>query len=191
MNTVNISLCAGKSERFEGKPKHCLKVDGETLIDRQRRQFDGIRIIDNSEVGSTIATCETLMLSSHLWIRPRTIVLLGDVYYTDSVVKRIKQCLLPIVFWSDEQDIFAIKFHVSEACRIIAGCQHVLSGKIRNNGRLWELYRYFVGFPWNAHLPDDERRFLQLVSDKTQDFDTPQEYDDFINGKMKNKLYHP
>ena len=62
----------------------------------------------------------------------------------------------------------------------------VISG--RNNGRLWELYRRLLKLDESAELPHEDH-LCHLIDDMTQDFDTPEEHRDFVDGKYKNKIH--
>ena len=186
MNVVYVSLCAGRSARFEGRPKHLLAIGGETLIDRQRRQFGPVLVMDANEVGQTSATCETLILSAMHWGAGRVHILLGDAYYTDAAVIQINEDLHPVSFWTDGQDIFAISFHLDHALPILRAAARVVAKKAHNNGRLWELYRVYSGLPDCAPLPKPDCRLIRIIKDETQDFDTPDDFNNFKSGIYKN-----
>lgn len=186
-----IMLEAGVSERFGKKEKSSLVVSdtGQTLLERAKRQFPRLRRITRSAVPDSLCACETFMASSGLWDEYVTI-LLGDVFYTDAFAAEIRSSQQPLVFFSDTQDIFAISFTKAIGKFILypAAREVVEYGLANNRGRLWEMYRKVLQLPDDATVPTQDRQFIQVVNDETQDFDTPEEYEAWISGVTKNKL---
>ena len=190
--TTAISLAAGKSDRFGGVPKYMLQVGPETLVARANRQFNCPRVITNEMIPQTRCTCESFILSSESWkIHHRIVVILADVWFTYIAAERIMDCRRELAFFSDTQDIFAIKFDYDVGMDLLVPCaREVIETGMHNKGRLWEMYRKLLHLPDTAGLPPMSNLFLELVSDETQDFDSMEEYEDFISGrKYKNKLF--
>lgn len=188
--TQFITLCAGLSKRFNGKPKHLLELYGETILGRQVNQFNPI-IADSDLVGHTEWTCETLLKTKPYWADDRVGILLGDVFYTEATAQKIINAFGSITFWSDLQDIFAITFGPSDFEKIIECATKVIEPdgiEVHNLGRLWELYRKLKNLDNSAPLPPDDREYLELISDETQDFDDEVDCENFKAGISKNRL---
>jgi len=194
-----IILAAGESVRFEESyPKQHIEIGGERIIDRILKMFPGAYLVTkNSNIAPDYNkifvpkahryTSETLLSTESLW-EYETTVLFSDVYYTDYAIDIILKSSEPITFFTDGQDIFALKFkkdsNMSEILKkVIENAQYPTG----NFGRIWELYRHMFGLPqWPAMhgMPA-----LSFINDKTQDFDTVQDLENFRKGISKNILY--
>ena len=97
MNTIALVLCAGDAVRMNGVTKQLLPIGKTTILGRilhqmYRYEQSVIVVTHDPEIGALhnqvhnpenrATTCETLLSSSHLW-DDRTIVLLGDVIYSE------------------------------------------------------------------------------------------------------------
>lgn len=183
MSTAIISLAAGKAERM-GCEKHLLEFDGETLAARTERLFGRTKFITREDVPNTTCTCDTLCQSQMYW-GDTVIVLLGDVYYTEHAARTILELDTTLAFFTDKQDIFAIKFGGRWKDHIHRLAMEAIRKK-HNKGRLWECYRAILGLPKSAPMPHGDM-LCWIIADETQDFDEPEDVEDFIRGKSKNK----
>jgi len=125
MNKTVIILAAGECRRFEGTIKQLLPIcDGENFLTRMIRQcqerncFDIYVATHNEEIIIAVQnigvktfvpenrsfTCETILSTKELW-NDKTIVLLGDVYYTKNY--------MDIIFRYGENNQPDIKFFAS------------------------------------------------------------------------------
>lgn len=179
-----------------------LPVEDEPLLVRTIRlaakhRHQGVPIFRNGQtvpieldtelrISVTKSTCQTAhaVLSLALPESPLRI-LLGDVFYTEEAMAKI-MAEKKTRFFGDGQDIFAIT--VSPTDFLTFGLA-LVAGMIsaRNNGRLWEAYRDMFSLP-KCPLQAPAPGFA-FIGDRTQDFDTPEEYDDFLKGVSKNILY--
>lgn len=187
-----IVLAAGSAVRFKGFYKEQLTdEDGFMLKERVMRQFPCAFYVDNKIVPTTCCACDTFIQTEKYW-EDRTTILLSDVFYTDDAAERIKACMLPVAFFSDTQDIFAISFdaHVAKIL-LLPAAKKVLDEGGHNHGRLWEMYRKMLCISHTTKLPPPNNPFLEIVSDRTQDFDSPDEYYRWRSGQNKNALYQP
>ena len=117
---TTIILAAGTSIPFKGELKQLLDVGGETLLDRQVRQFgphsETIYVmthhgeaLHHSETITVIPRsrrwkCDTLLSSGPLWATDDdTIIIHGDVYFPASAVDIILKTSgdPPAFFWND------------------------------------------------------------------------------------------
>jgi len=200
-----IILAAGEGTRWNnylGTPKHLLKIDDETLLERTTRLFKGCDIVivgrdDRYKVeGSTLHIPKEIGLhdinrqtfySQDLWSKEgRTIIVLGDVFFTEEAVKTIrgyegddirfygrhKEGKINKCPWGE---LFAVSFLPNHHDEIIA-CLHKASKILKHNGMLnnwWEFYRYLDGIdPMVDEIGD---RFVE-INDWTDDFDNPENY---------------
>jgi len=186
-NTSIIVLAAGSSDRFKGVPKYGLEFNGKPLIHRTGEMFPGALLYDKPSCPNSVCTCDTFQMTRNRWDE-RTIILLGDVYYTEVACHTILNCEdTNPVFFTDRRDIFALLFHRKSWLTLtMAAMKAILSN--RNNGRLWELYRKLLNLGDSDALPHKDH-LCHLIDDITQDFDEPEEYTDFLNGKYKNKIH--
>lgn len=186
---MNLILASGHQERWnenndsEYKIKQLIEVNGEILIERIQKQFKSIVITINNDImkhsDSVFIpekyewTIETLLSTLKLW-KNQVVILLGDVYYTDNCVKIIESFAGEIMFFGNNDEIFAISFNDHEK---VERCLSAIL--IRNvfDGRLWQLYRNYHGLNRAIHKITDDFTF---ITDETQDFDTIEEYNTFI-----------
>jgi hypothetical protein len=201
--STGLILCAGSGSRWAnhlGRPKQLLRIGDETLLERMVRQFRGAGLTDlhvvarNKEFrlpgcgflnpGATRYTVQTLLATRELWSR-RTIVLLGDVWYSNRAVKRIMACQVPLAFFGREHpsiitgctwgELFALSFSAEAADEltqhIAVATDDALHG---GRGRLWQLYRSLAGLPLDSEAV--ERRIFHRINDLTDDFDVPADW---------------
>ncbi|MEM9399017.1 MAG: hypothetical protein AAF984_02305 [Verrucomicrobiota bacterium] len=130
-------------------------------------------------------TAETLLSTQSLWDE-RTIVLLGDVFYTKAAMGTIVHLNANIRFIGRNKkskytstpwkELFAVSFekdsHLALIESINVAIQDAQSG---GKGKLWQIYRSLVGLPLNK-IEFDSIIFIH-IDDFTDDFDSPSEYD--------------
>jgi hypothetical protein len=199
---LSFVLAAGESVRFQASyPKQHIEINGETLLSRILRSFPEPTLVTHlPHIGPTFSrrfipqshryTSETILSTRHLWSDEATI-LYSDVYYSDAAIQTINSCTAPLTFFTDGQDIFAIKvrrthyglFTPSLETAVSRG--HLPEG---NKGRVWEAYRHLnKSLPWPVK-PTDGLPYLTFLSDETQDFDTTEDLGAFHAGNSKNIL---
>lgn len=226
VSTRAIIIAGGESTRwgnYLGVPKHLVKVNGEPILHRtvrllkeqgikdiyivarsSRYQVNGTSIY-RPKITPEWSDADSFLSSRELWNKEgRTIVLLGDVYFTEEAMKTIVSlkwrewrlfcraeaseitgCLYGECFaWSFWPEHLAE--HEAALWRIV---KLFKEGKInRNNG--WEHYRAMIG------RPDDKVRKPHImegryneINDFTEDFDYPEDYREFMKRfKEANKL---
>lgn len=201
--TSAVILCAGTGDRWNnylGIPKQLIEIGGETLLDRTIRLLkrDGvsdISVITNNQLLKregikTFApekyewTVESFLSTRTLW-KEKTLVLLGDVFYTNKAMHRIVTSPNSIgVFgrsgaskctFKTTGEIFALSFDSSAIGSVI---EHLTkareNAKQGGRGKLWEFYRSLVGVPLKEHKV--ESKVFLNINDFTDDFDSPEEY---------------
>lgn len=187
-----IVLAAGSAVRYDGFYKEQLTTEsGATLKERLHSQFDDAFYFNSKLCPKTCCACDTFVQTEPFWSE-RVVILLSDVFYTDATAKRIKACRRPVAFFSDTQDIFAICFEKAVGADIlIPAAKRVLAEGGHNRGRLWEMYRKMLCIGHTVTVPPPDNPFLEIVSDETQDFDSPEEYRRWRSGVVKNAKYQP
>lgn len=194
-----LILCCGKQMRFSAEHfKQLLLIEGEPLLHRTIRQLkserqEDITVVAWSDIlkveGANFftpamyrTTCETLLYTKELW-ENETVILLGDVYYTDMALFRILTCNKDFTFFGDTGDFFALKFSLIAQPWLIRSLEATIKTYFRTKTTdvpLLSLYRYL-------NMPEHQ---LELIGDRTQDFDRDYEYQEFLNGKSKNRLFN-
>jgi len=197
--TKVLLLCAGSSGEFEkifGVPKQLLEFGPETLLGRtvrllrenelrdidvvshdSRLQVDGCGFFRPLAYGSAL---ETFLSTQTLW-QDRTIVLHGDVFFTEKAMRTVAQCdaelrmfgrlgenALTLGPWSE---LFAFSFSSGSADMI---ADHAKKAIELGGVRIWHLYRSMAGFAPEEHKI--EERYFHTIMDFTDDFDTPEKY---------------
>ncbi len=202
-----IILCAGDGSRwnnFLGLPKQLIPINGEALLHRMVRLCHEHNITDISIVthnkklesdGATLFhpplcrwTAETLLSTKEMW-SSRTTILLGDVFYTESAMKKILTTESPLQFFGRPSasnytftpygELFALCFSAESVNTITNACCTVIAdGVAGGKGKLWQLYRSIVGAELNQH--HIEKDFFFPIHDFTDDIDSPEEYEKVI-----------
>lgn len=192
---MTLILCAGEQKRFSAGTaiKQFLRFDGEKLLDRilrqirlpalivsHRKAFDGFGVERlNPEQNTT--TCHTIRSTKHLW-RGQTVILLGDVRYTKEAIKTIYSFKGAFQLFTDTGDYFAMSFDETYHDTLLKD----LNGAINNYTQQGHLNCGILHLHRHMGLPQD---ICTIIADETQDFDRPYEYEDFLKGFSKNRLY--
>lgn len=210
---IAIVLANGSQAKW-GKetPSHFVRVEGERLIDRTVRQF-GVHAdvivsgpdlrykLDDAALYVPKAEPENLdgdiLLSTRaLWAaHDRTLVVLGDVWFSDSAVDAIVNRLDRDWFYvgrengsrysgTDYGEIFALSFWPEHSAELL-DAMYEIRRRQRDEGLwrggLWEHYRLLCGIELLDHRIDGH--FLE-VDDDTDDFDFPEAYDRWLQAHV-------
>jgi len=201
-----IILAQGRQERLSHltMPKCLLPVRGTPLLHRTV-ELVGDRascyVIASTEVvvgprcpretlrqpGSCVL--DGLAQTTHLWGTERTIILLGDVFYSDDAMDRIFDDLGGLVFFGTKDlsrthgEVFALSFSRTASFAVIKALGEVLcrqepqpdyqGGHLRN--LLWQIQGSYQLGAYGKWTPD--KRFYHVIDDHTTDFDTPEDLD--------------
>ena len=210
-----IIPAAGKGTRwqnFRGTPKHLAIVEGERLIDRTYRQFrdfsndiviiskDTRYQIEDAKVESPLEgdwlDFGKIYSSSHLWSDERTIIVFGDVYFTDKAVQTIMSNNDPYKFFirkgpskytgKGHKEIFALAFDGSMNEKIKQHIHELVTAKQRGAGA-WRLYLHMQGFKQKSSYYVDYFKnggYIE-INDWTDDFDYPDDMLRWENMRLK------
>lgn len=204
MSTRVIVVAAGSGARwnnFRGTPKHLAIVENEVLLERTVNQFlnytDDVCIVgadDSYKVdGASLYVVKSpntnwkdgakFMSSNKLWLREgRTVLVFGDVYFTNSAVKTImtnkqewtwflrkEESKLTGCKW---KEIFAFAFNGSMVNTVTQRMLHLISLDQVKTQAGWALYRSMIGTTTNGLF--NNPHFAE-IDDWTEDFDFPED----------------
>lgn len=211
-----IIICAGEATRwgdYLGVAKHFIKIDDELLLHRTVRLLkeNGITDIhivaktDEYRVGDTQLFkpriskyndgVDKFLNSKELWLdKGRTIVLYGDVYFSDEAMSTIAKynhrdwTLFARPFGSKITgcpwgECFAQSFyedHIPEHSRNLEKAVKLWHNKKIRRPSGWQHYRFMLG------LNDDQVDMplwgdrMMIIDDFTDDFDSPDDYDRWV-----------
>lgn len=191
-----------KWNNYLGVPKHLAPVDGEPLLHRTVQQvhhridehFDDIVVttsdgdlryeVDAAYVETVTGTNE-YSSTRPLWSKvDRTILLLGDVYFTDKALDTIfrQRQLFPLWFGryrgsritaSRWGEIFACSWPFTSNGLMIQHLARVDDHPEITRPPGWKLYRSVCGLPMNKHQLNGH--WIE-INDETDDFDVPDNY---------------
>lgn len=122
-------------------------------------------------------TAATLRSTSLKW-RRRTVVLLGDVYYSAQAVETIMTCKQRFAALGSPTfgEIFAFSFTKSSDVRV--ACRRAIKdAESGGRGKLWEVYRSLSGLPLDEH--QYTKLFINIHDGITRDFDKVEQYTQF------------
>lgn len=220
---VGLIIAAGEASRWNnylGTRKHFIRIDGEPIIDRTGRllrendygalavvkpedfnKFQGFRHIAPvvADLNPVYGDADKFLSSSGFWNKAgRTIVLYGDVFFTEEAIKTIveykgKDYTLfgrasgSTITGSKWGECFAISFYPKDHKKITDALEKISydwrNGRLKRCGG-WELYREIVGIPITE--PHKITTNFVEINDFTEDFDYPEDYDEFIK---RYKIY--
>jgi len=199
-----VILAAGDGtrwENFRGTTKHHTTVEGETLIERQIRQFsqhtsDIVMVAKNlTENFSSVKVftpeqdprwldMAKFKSSNEFWGDERTVLAFGDVYFTDEAIDSIVNDDQEITFYLRKRkssitgkpykEIFALSFNASAKPKLQRWIEELIDQKIANVSGGWFLYFKMLE-ELNLDLSDGFEREIGFVhiDDWTEDFDFP------------------
>ena len=181
-----LILCAGEARRFGGEVKQLLTIGSDTILGRTLKQtahMDPVVVTHLEEIKQASPrwfepehrqyTVDTLRSTRKLWGHV-TVVLLGDVLYSDETMRDILGCEETTVF-GDKWEVYAVVF--TDHYQVLVACGEAMS--------LWpcklgNLYNALCGKPLAAkrglgHEMEGEPMF-HYVEDWTRDIDGEGQY---------------
>lgn len=215
-----IILCAGEASRwqnYKNTPKHLIEIEGERLLDRTTRLLNEKGINDiivvtkeyderyNTEYSRQVpvtidyeknADADKFLSSKSLWnTEGRTIVLYGDVYFTEEAINTI------VDFEKREWTLFAREKASSYTGTQWGECfaqsfypEHIEKheqklneiANLKKQGKLkrcggWEHYRAMTGQE-NLNKHTVTTNFVE-IDDWTEDFDFPKDLEEWLKNR--------
>ena len=181
---VVIILAGGRGQRWEGKTqKQLIKISGEPLIKRTQRQVkrfnwepivatsrDDIRNECERTIEPDVGCIAKGLVSCRECWGEKTVVLHGDVVFTDSAIQSILMCESHVRFFGRNKDVFGLFFDRFGGEELYLILPRLINYAVRGEceGNLHDLY--------TAYYQDI---IFKKIDDWTQDFDTVEEYEKF------------
>ena len=211
-----LILCAGKAIRWgmsEDTPKQLVVVDGEPLLNRTVRLLLAAGVQEVVIVGhdeslildgcgwmvptSCRWTVETLWATRTRW-KGRTCILLGDVWFSEEAIASVATCDSSIaifgrlagsrLFGVRAPEIFGMSFDSAGASKLKAHAHGVIkSAEGGAGGRILDLYASLT----NAGDLNSESPVFREIDDLTSDFDSPEEYRNWLEVRNQARLGMP
>lgn len=199
-----ILILAAENQKRWGDhehPKQLVDIGGEALLARLVRQCrerdhepvivthdERLNLSEKSFVPAARRwTVETLLSTRELW-KDRTIVLLGDVIFTEEALDKIilNRSLIQ-VFGRKElryrlvgrhYEIFALSFDRSQHRQINDTFREILAREpAKGGGKLRAFYEKHCGLPFGSNQHEDV--VFYPIEDWTEDIDEPEDYEQF------------
>jgi hypothetical protein len=193
-----LIVAAGEGRRWDNYrnvPKHLVEVEGQVLLHRTYEQFK--RYTDNIVIVSTdpryaIGQTYTPLVgdffdfgkiysSYPIWDEDRTVIVFGDVYFTDEAVNTIMSNEDDFKFFlrkdkssytgKNHKEIFALAFSGGMNQRIKSAIETLIDRKQGGAGA-WRLYLHLHGLD-NAKSGFYNTDGYVHIDDWTEDFDYP------------------
>ena len=212
MTTRVLILAAGDATRWENyrnTPKHRLIIEDEVLIERTARQFlkytNDVVIVGNKNAhqvegcsmyvpgqGRNLKDMAKFISSQTIWSDDRTVLVFGDVYFTDEAVGTIMSDKKQWRFYLREKgstvtgkgwrEIFGISFQASFNRDIHKTILEVVSKNIASKTGGWFLFTHL-------QRTEDENKLFTTdihieIDDWTEDFDFPDDLDTWEEKRM-------
>ncbi len=197
-----VLLANGSEKRWDhylGMPKQMVPFNGEPNIERTIREVkaytDDIWLVTwNDEihprgagrfkVEPTTWLAETTYLSKQLW-QGRTIILLGDVFFSRHALRKIFSAQDDLVIFGrigrnhytgcGHSELFGAAFNPAAQGRLLLALEQVIEDTQHGEyGKLWQVYNKLANRAPRSKT--DVPGLLCQISDYTDDLDWPEEY---------------
>ena len=188
-----VIMAAGNGKRWNnylGVPKHLIKINNETLLERTTRLLKENGVYDFVITGSderysqygklipqTKNDCEIDRFEESI-INDEVCYLYGDVYYTEKAMRIIINTKVKdIVFFGSEDEIFAIKIkNINLFLKHKRKVKELFLENKINRCIGWEIYRSINNIVFDEHIID--KKYVKIL-DGTDDIDFPEDYEKF------------
>lgn len=204
MKTSVLIMAAGDGSRFGRYPtaKQLLPIPGgDTVIGRIITQvkgygYDPVIVTHNPDIASVTTNafvpenretlCNSIISSQSLWSE-RTIIILGDVIFTEHGMKQVFLVNRPVNVVGNEAEMYALTFHHTEEEFVLESLQ--AASKFTHGaskGKLRYFYKHYIGGPTTGEDREEDCKngVLTWLRDGTNDIDSTDEY------KMQIKFWH-
>jgi len=202
-----VILASGVEQRWEGIPhKQLVRIDGQPLLLRTLRQlaerWDArpVVVTHHKPIAKAVAkladvlalpenqrrwTAETALSSRIEWGDP-TLILAGDVYWTDESLdlacgfNRGGPVRYVITAGPVGDEILGLWFRRRHRHRVAGALHHAVEhARLRGGGgKLWQSYRSLCGISLVRHKL--ETTHAVRIDDESTDFDTLRDYQEFL-----------
>ncbi len=202
-----VILASGVAQRWEGvQHKQLVPIAGEPLLLRtlgqlaERWDTRPVVVTHHEKIAAAVADMadtlvlepsqrrwivETALSSRDEWGDP-TLLLAGDVYWTDAAIDTACDFNTggPIRYLVTQgpvgDDILGLWFRRRHRHRVARALNHAIGhAKLRGGGgKLWQSYRSLCGFPLVRHLLEEVHSVR--IDDESTDFDSLRDYQQFL-----------
>ena len=202
--TRAIIAAAGESLRWQGyrgTPKHLTAVSGEVLLHRTCRQLtrytDDIVVVGRDERYAVPGTqlyhphndpawldLGKVLSSRELWATAeRTVLLFGDMYFTDNAVAQVMSSTKDWVFFlrpghssvhTGRPEVFGLAFDPSAHALLDSRLELLVKHKVAQSRGGWCLYRDMIRPSYGDSFRNDRH---VKIDDLTTDLDYPSDLD--------------
>jgi MobA-like NTP transferase domain len=203
-----VILASGVEQRWGGiQHKQLVTIDGQPLLLRtlgqlaERWDARPVVVTHHKPIANAVAkeadvltleehqrrwTVETALSSRVEWGDP-TLVLAGDVYWTDKALDiacgfNLGGPIRYLVTANDVgDDILGLWFRRRHRHRVARALNHaIVHARLHGGGgKLWQSYRSLCGFPLVRHLL--ENTHAVRIEDESTDFDSLRDYQEFLS----------
>ena len=212
MTTRVLILAAGDATRWQnhrGTPKHRLIIEDEVLIERTAKQFlkytnDVVTVVQKNAhqvegcsmyvpgQSRNLKDMAKFMSSQTIWSDDRTVLVFGDVYFTDEAVETIMSDTQQWRFYLRKEaseitgkpwrEIFGLSFDASFNKDMNTAILRVVSRNIAFSSGGWHLLMELL------RTEDRDKLFTTddhiNIDDWTEDFDFPKDLDTWEEKRM-------
>ncbi len=202
MTTTIFIMCAGPPRIINDTCTQLLPLNkGISFLGRQLEQTKGYShyIVTSTqeikdfaikhevavlEPESERRACNSILSTQHLWT-DRVIILLGDVIYANSVMKKILNHTDRVMFSGDQYESYALSFSIDARDEIISALS---KGAEKWSGCLRYACRFWGGRSWRINESVEQLRadpaFFYTGGTGTRDCDSPTIYANIIREEV-------
>ncbi len=201
---ITLILAAGTQERWQidnptDTPKQLLDIGGTPLLERTLKQLERlsagpVKVITHRDdlpgeawSPSCSATILDTLRSTHSLWSDVTVVLLGDVVYSNFALATVYGCTQPVTFFGRDElrfrplgkyyELFALRFTYDSGRILMQTLQTPKLLEPNPKLKLRHLYEIFAGLPPDKNV--HERTFFYPMNDWTEDIDCLDDYECF------------
>jgi len=212
IQTRVLILAAGNGARwnnYNGVPKHKVVVEDEVLIERTARQFlkytDDVVIVAKDQsykidgcslyipkLNKKYKDMDKFMSSKNLWSDTKTVLVFGDVYFTNEAVDTIMTNEKEYCFFlrkrgskitgKNKEEIFAISFYAKNNNLMLLTIKDIISQNLPFSAGGWLLLKnlFNMDIGWRHR---NANRYIN-IDDWTDDFDYPEDFDNWTRNRI-------
>ena len=196
-------LCAGEARRFGGTLKQLLKIGDTTILGRQIEQLkkhsaSPIVVTLNPEtkgcaesLGASVISpplqtsgaTETILFTRPWWDE-RTIILLGDVIFSNIILNAVMTQPGDIRVFGHKFEIFATSFNEPVYEDVVAALERTRKIPHWPRGKVRYFYHEYIGIPyntpWKPGVPPEKEIAYYVNCNITRDVDSLEFYQNAI-----------
>lgn len=195
-----VIMCAGDGKRwnnYKKVPKQLIKINNEPIIYRtirllKQRDFKNIIITTHKDAKPFNVKLPQIInywdyeIERFYYVKGNVIYLYGDTYYTEDAMNKILYDDFnfygrkggSLITGKPYEEIFAVKGDGDKIRECVEKVRELYKEKKIKRCIGWELYEAYHNLPITYPVPSFE--FLGEINDETEDFDSPEDYEEYI-----------